>query len=45
VTVLIDYLLSSDASNVNLTAADVDGDGAVNIGDVTTLIDMLLNGN
>ena len=42
VTALIDYLLSGDATGINLDAADVDRDGEVNIADVTSLIDMLL---
>ena len=45
VTALIDYLLSDDASIVNLQAADCNGDNSVNIADVTTLIDYLLTGN
>jgi hypothetical protein len=43
VTVLIDYLLSHDASGVNLANADVNGDNSVSIADVTALIDMLLS--
>ena len=42
VTALIDYLLSGDASNINLDAADVNNDTEVNIADVTSLIDKLL---
>ena len=45
VTALIDYLLSGDASGINLINADCDQDGNVNISDVTTLIDYLLSGN
>ena len=45
VTALIDYLLSSDASSINLDAADCNGDSSVTIGDVTALIDYLLNGS
>ena len=45
VTTLIDYLLSGNASGVNLTAADCDQDSSVNISDVTTLIDYLLSGS
>ena len=45
VTTLIDYLLSGNASGVNLTAADCNQDGSVNISDVTTLIDYLLSGS
>ena len=44
VTTLIDYLLSGDASAVNLAAADADLDGGVSIADVTALIDYLLSG-
>ena len=45
VTALINYLLSGDASTINLQAADVDGDGQVKIADVTALINYLLTGN
>ncbi len=45
VTVLIDYLLSGNADNIDANAADVDQSGNVSIDDVTILIDMLLNGN
>jgi hypothetical protein len=44
VSALIDYLLSNDASGINLDGADVNGDGHVTIGDVSALIDMLLSG-
>jgi len=44
VTALIDYLLSDNASGVNLTAADCDLDGSITISDVTALIDYLLSG-
>ena len=44
VTSLIDYLLSSDASGVNLSAADCNQDSSINIADVTALIDYLLSG-
>lgn len=44
VTLLIDYLLTSNPSGIDLEAADVDADGNVNISDVTALIDMLLQG-
>ena len=44
VTALISYLLSGDASEVNLQAADCDQNGEVKIGDVTTLISYLLSG-
>ena len=42
VTALIDYLLTLDASAVNLDAADMNGDSQVTIADVTALIDYLL---
>ena len=45
VTTLIDYLLSGNASGVNLTAADCNQDSLVNISDVTALIDYLLSGS
>ena len=44
VTALIDYLLSGNASGVNLTAADCNQDNGVSIADVTALIDYLLRG-
>ena len=45
VTALIDYLLSGNASGINLSNADCDQEGNVNISDVTTLIDYLLSGS
>lgn len=45
VSILIDYLLSGDASAINMQGADVDGDNALSISDVSRLIDMLLAGN
>ena len=45
VTALIDYLLSGDATGINLELGDVDGDGIVTIGDVTAIIDMLVQPN
>ena len=45
VTVLINYLLSGNASGINLEAANCNGDNGVNISDVTTLINFLLSGN
>lgn len=42
VTALIDYLLSQDATLINLDNADVNSDGMVNISDVVDLIDMIL---
>ena len=44
VTALIDYLLSGDATGINLDAADCNQDEGVNIADVTALIDYLLSG-
>lgn len=43
VTVIIDYLLSGDASGINLVCADFDCDGEVSIADVSAIIDYLLN--
>ena len=43
-TTLIDYLLTNNGEGLNLNNADCDKSGEVNIGDVTTLIDMLLSG-
>ncbi|MBR4829804.1 MAG: dockerin type I repeat-containing protein [Muribaculaceae bacterium] len=45
VTALIDYLLSGNASGINLSGADCNQDSSVTISDVTTLIDYLLNGS
>ena len=42
VTALINYLLSGDATDINLDAADCDQNGEIKIGDVTELINMLL---
>jgi hypothetical protein len=44
VSALIDYLLSSDATDIDLTAADADLSGSVGIADVSALIDYLLSG-
>ena len=44
VTALIDYLLSGNASGVNLSAAECNQDSSINIADVTALIDYLLSG-
>jgi hypothetical protein len=44
VTTLINYLLSGDASGINLQAADCDQNGQVKIADVTALINYLLSG-
>ena len=45
VTALIDYLLSGNATGINLSAADADEDGTVGIADLTTIIDYLLSGH
>jgi surface protein len=45
VTALIDYLLSHDASSINVDAADCNQDTNVSISDVTALIDYLLSGH
>ena len=44
VTALINYLLSGDASAINLQSADANQDGHVKISDVTALINYLLSG-
>ena len=44
VTALINYLLSQDATGVDLTAADCNQDGGISISDVTALINYLLSG-
>jgi len=45
VTALIDYLLSGNASGINLINADANQDSSINISDVTALIDYLLSGS
>ena len=45
VSALIDYLLTDDASEVNLENAEVSGDGLINVNDVSVLIDYLLSGS
>ncbi len=45
VTVLINYLLSDNATGIYLDAADCDLDGNIGISDVTKLINFLLQGN
>ena len=45
VSYLIDYLLSSNVSGINMSGADCDLDGDVSVSDVSVLIDYLLNGN
>lgn len=44
VTMLIDYLLTNNATDCVMAAMDVNQDGLINIKDVTNLIDMLLSG-
>lgn len=44
VTDLIDYLLTGNATEIDLEAANCDLDGGVDINDVTSLIDYLLTG-
>ena len=44
VTALINYLLSGDASGINVDAANCNEDENVSIADVTTLINYLLSG-
>ena len=44
VTVLITYLLTDDASGINMGAADCNNSGNISIADVTTLINWLLRG-
>ena len=43
VSALIDYLISHDATGIDLAAADVNGDNAISITDVSVLTDMLMN--
>lgn len=45
VTLLIDYLLNNDESQISTKNADVNGDERINIADATSLIDILLQGN
>ena len=45
VSVLIDYLMTNDASQIVLENANVDGDSEVAISDVSALIDQMLNAN
>ena len=45
VTALINYLLSGDASAIDILAADCNEDGEVKISDVTALINYLLSGS
>ena len=45
VTALIDYLLTGNASGINMSGADTDQNSSINISDVTVIIDYLLNGS
>ena len=45
VTALINYLLTDDASGINLNAADCNNSGNISIADVTALINYLLTDN
>ena len=45
VTAIIDYLLTGDATGIDLDAADSDLNGSVGIADATALIDYLLSGH
>ncbi len=45
VTALIDYLLTGNASGINMSGADTNQDSSINISDVTVLIDYLLSGS
>ena len=45
VTALIDYILSGDATGMDVGAADCDEDRSITIADVTTLIDYILSGH
>ena len=45
VTALIDYLLTGNASGINMSGADTDQNSSINISDVTVLIDYLLTGS
>jgi hypothetical protein len=44
VAALADYLLSNDATDLNLDASDCDQNGSVGVNDVASLIDYILNG-
>ena len=45
VTALIDYILSGNATGINLDVADCDQNGDIGISDVTALIDYILSGH
>ena len=44
ITALTDYILTGNATGLNLTAADADYDGSVGIADVTAITDYILTG-
>ena len=44
VTILIGFVLSHNATGINLDAADLNGDGQYDISDVTSLISLVLRG-
>ena len=43
VTAIIDYVLSNDASGINLDAADFNNDGKITIADVADMIDYIIS--
>ncbi|MBQ6063195.1 MAG: rhamnogalacturonan lyase [Prevotella sp.] len=43
VVCLVNYILTSDASNIDLEAADVNGDGSINITDTVALTNLILS--
>ena len=45
VTALVDLIVNGATTGIYLEAADVNGDGLINIEDVTDLIDILLSQN
>ena len=42
VVCLVNYVLDSDASNINLEVSDINGDGDINITDVVSLVNIIL---
>ncbi|MBQ2167914.1 MAG: dockerin type I repeat-containing protein, partial [Prevotella sp.] len=42
VVCLVNYVLDSDASNINLEISDINGDGIINITDVVSLVNLIL---
>ncbi len=45
VVCLVNYVLTSDATNIFLEAADINGDGNINITDTVALTNLILNSN